>query len=141
MSDVKITQEFELPIGIEVNGTFHRNVTMRKVKNKDIMAIQQDTRIRELGKDNLQMRQNDPIQAMKVNAALIRLFTTLFCRVIIKIEGLDDVKPPYFEDMYQEDMETMMNVYGELNGVDMKQGGDDPFLRQLGISPGDSPTR
>ena len=124
---------FTLPVGYETDdGQRYREVTMRKVKNKDIIAVQNDIEMKKLSHEKLELRDNhNPITAMAANGMLAKMFSILFCQVVLEIKGIENVTKAIFLDMYNQDLNYMIEQYGELNGIDVDKvklmEGDNPL--------------
>lgn len=125
------TIEFELPNGIEIDGELCTTVVMRKLKNKDILAVQQDVGLKKLSSERFDIKDNmNPVMMSRINAALIQMFSLTFALTIESIGG-KPIKRRTFDDMYQEDFQLMMEKYGKLNGVEADENSS-PF-EVLGI--------
>jgi len=116
------TAEFELPVGYEDgDGKVHKTVLMRKVKNSDIIAIQDDMTIREISKENISLDTKNPVISMRLNAHMIMMFSLLFGRVVLRLGTIDKPSKRVFVEFYQEDMQVMMEKYADLNGVNLEE--------------------
>lgn len=122
MSIEGTTIEFKLPIGYEdEEGAVHKTVTMRKVKNSDIVAIQKDQGLKAIAAEKLGMEVQNPVVAMRVNAHVVEMFGLLFTRVVLRLGTIDNPGKRVFAEFFQEDMSVMMTEYARLNGVDLDQ--------------------
>lgn len=116
--------QFELLYGYkDPQGNVHKEIVMRKATSRDIIDIQRDQRLKEVSKDNIDIRTNNPVLMMKVNAQLFVMFSILFGRVITKVGDVpaEKIRPDLFLDLYSDDMQILMEKYGELNGVDVEE--------------------
>jgi hypothetical protein len=113
--------EFDLPSGYEIDGTVHKHVTMRKVKNSDIIAIQKDQGLKAMAHEGLELSIRNPVTAMRVNAQLAEMFSILFTRVVLQLGDIEKPGKVVFLDLYQGDMQVLMEHYATLNGVDIEE--------------------
>lgn len=112
------TLTFELPQGYEApDGTVHKEVEMRRVRNRDIINIQKDMTLQAMVKENLDMKSGNPMVTMRINAQVLQLFVLLFSQVVVRIGSIEKPGKEVFLDMFQMDMGIMMERYAEMNGV------------------------
>lgn len=111
--------KFDLNLGIEVEGKLHKTVTMRKVKNKDILAIQNDSRLKDIAGQDFNMSGGNIVRMMSSMSPMIKMYALLFDRVVESIGDLTDaqITKKLFEDeMYNEDFQPMSELYEIFNG-------------------------
>jgi len=129
---MELTREFELPIGYEDGqGAIHKSVQMRKVKNSDIICLNKDIRMKALSGDDLNIESGNPVVSMRATGALLEMFSIIFGRVVIKLGQMENPPAKVFQDMYQEDFQTIIGIYNDLNkvpGVETTR----PFLSEKG---------
>lgn len=138
VTEIQITQVLQLPVGLEIGGVNHREVEMRRVKGSDIIAIQNDARVIELSRKNLEMDGVNPIKAMLATAGMIEMFSILFSRVVVRVGSVTDknkLTPSVFQSMWQEDIGAMMKHYGTMNGVSEEEMKEGVTQRPFGSSP------
>jgi hypothetical protein len=130
MSNPVITVEFDLPIGYtDKNGKTHTHVVMRKVKNSDIIAVQQDKLLQDLMARSSAMdlkidpKNPDPVKSLVINGIILQVFGLIFSRVIISLGDIpgDDVNKSVINDLYQEDTYKMMSEYAICNGMSAEE--------------------
>jgi len=125
------TKEFELPFGYEdPQGKVHKTVVMRAVKNKDIISLRKDVRLKELAREDhsvsLSMVKGieaggdysgmlDPIKAQMNEAAIAELNVILFSLVTLRIGDIDKPGRNIFEELCPADLSVMRKAYDELN--------------------------
>ena len=117
--------DLELKVGYEdSDGTLHKTVTMRQIKNKDIIAMQKDVRIKALAKDkDLNVDSSNPVAAMAGLGAMLEMFSMMFSLVVEKIGSIEKPNVEVFKGLYQEDMMFLIDEYNILNG-NIKEGAD-----------------
>lgn len=115
---------FDLPVGYEDKaGAIHKSITMRRMKNRDIIKIQKDHRVKAINASNANTGAVDirnPITSMMVGANLIELFSVLFTQIITAVGTVpkENITMDLFLDMWQADMMFLIKKYGELNKGD-----------------------
>jgi len=115
---MELTRECELPIGYEDGqGTVHKSVQMRRVKNSDIIGLNKDIRMKALSEDNLDIESGNPVVSMRATGALLEMFSIIFGRVVTKLGEMTNPPAKVFQDMYQEDFQALITVYNDLNKV------------------------
>jgi len=120
-----LTREFELPVGLEVEGVAEpiKKGVMRRVKSKDIIALNKDQTLKQLSGQNLDMNKGNPVTLMMATGAFFEMFSILFSRVVTSLEGIETINKKIFQDMYQEDIQHLISIYNDMNGFDKIQGG------------------
>lgn len=139
--------QFDLPEGYEDDkGNVHRTVRMRAVRNKDLIKVANDTRVRELSKrDNslnmavalalqsggdvegavMQATSSgmsiDMVKMHMVQAAVAELYSILFSQVVLSIGDITNVHKGIFEDLTQHDFTVLQQKYGDLNNPEEVQ--------------------
>lgn len=125
------TMEFELPIGIEVNGKLCRHGVMRRVRNRDIILMNDDIGFRAIKSQdaNIEIVQKtdasgetvisvNPVEAFRVAGSTAKMYSILFARTVTKLEDLrpDQINQELFVDSYQDDLLYLVGIYNKLNG-------------------------
>lgn len=123
------TITFDLPVGYEDDtGTIHKTVTMRRVKNRDIIDLANDDRIKRFSRDKALEVSMTPDggfsginlgAAKQVEAAMYQMNAILYARVCMQVGdlGKDKINWNIFLDMTPHDMEVLEEKYEELNGT------------------------
>jgi len=127
------TKEFELPFGYEgPDGKVHKTVVMRAIKNKDIISLGKDIRLKELARQDHSMSMNmvraatagsdysgtlDPIKNQMNDAAIAELNIVLFSLVTLRIGDIEKPGRNIFEELCPADLIAMRNAYDELNSL------------------------
>ena len=141
MTETGLTKEFTLPVGLEIGTDVFKVGVMRRAKSKDIIALNRDVTLKQLSGQDLDMNGGNPVTLMMATGAFLEMFSILFSKVVISIQGITEIKKTIFQDMYQEDMQYLINEYNSLNGFDKDMGSDKkaPFVSFPGLSR-NSPT-
>ncbi len=127
MSGTTIT--FDLPVGYEdESGTLHKTVTMRRVKNRDIIDLANDDRIKRFSRDKALEVAMTPDggfsginlgAAKQVEAAMYQMNAILYARVCTQVGDLgnDKINWNVFLDMTPQDMQALEAKFDEINGT------------------------
>ena len=130
------TIEFDLPFGYEADdGTIHRTVTMRRVRNEDLIAVSRDTRVQALAKQNLKidlaLLQSDgragelrPVDTQLIQATMLEMNAILYSRVVLSIGTIDKIDARVFGRLTPADMECIQKHYEEFNAPPRRQDED-----------------
>lgn len=132
------TVEFDLYYGLEdKDGTCHKNVVMRAVKNEDIIAISKDMRVKELAKLDFTMDMSvaaalssgldaslatskiDPIKMQVAQSAITELNSILFARVVMSIGDVtgSDINKKIFHSLEPADLVVIQMKYQKMNEI------------------------
>jgi hypothetical protein len=139
------TRTFDLPFGYEGgDGTTHKTVVMRRVRNEDLVAVANNERIQDLARegikinlssiepDNIQIGSSagvkfngemEPISMHLVQAAMAELNSLLFAQVILKLGIIENPSGEVLLQLSPVDMNVIQEHYNEFNQppVDKKQ--------------------
>jgi len=130
---VEIKRNIELEIGLELpDGGFGKVLTMRRVKSSDIIAIKKDVRIRELANEDIDIESKNPVVLTLATASTDQLYAILFSRVVTEFEGVQQITPKTFEDLYKSDMMLLQKHYYDLNGIDVDTDSAKALLAKRG---------
>jgi hypothetical protein len=122
---------FELPVGYEdESGTLHRSVTMRRLKNSDITAVQVDIELNQIASKSVDLYSGNPAQQFIAAAATAQVYAILYPLVVIKLGSLptEKITRKVFENFYQVDANFLFVKYCELNNIALKAGEGRPFV-------------
>lgn len=129
--------KFTLNNGIEKDGAIHTEVIMRKVKNGDILAIQNDQRLNEISQHTFDLKGGNIIKMMSSMSPMIKMYALIFSRVIEKVGDIskDNIKRSLFEDeLLNEDFNDLIDTYELFNGgknADKKLEAGKNLLREM----------
>lgn len=138
--------EFEVPFGFTDNGgVIHTHIVMRRVLNKDLIAVANDNKVKELKRaghkisvaamryaasqkelvpgvivgDHEGGGEIDPIALTTTEAAMIELNAVLFTQVVVSVGDLTqeggDLNRNTFREMSPADMEVIQAWYAWIN--------------------------
>lgn len=149
------TVEFELPFGYEdKDGNVHKTVTMRRVRNGDMIDLNSDPAIQKLAqRKDLEIDTSiyalaeaiksggslsglsgrlHPIANQMAQGAMIEMQTKMFSRVILSIGSIDNVHPGVLRDLTPVDFEVIQEKFDEFNRAPGKDGSTEvPFEPSL----------
>ena len=126
-----VTIDFELPIGLfDDEGKLIANRgTMRRLKNKDTIAIQCSPELQEIGERGLDYQSKNPVHLALVKSAMTSLNVMLLARLIVKLEGGDatltgnQITRELLEDLDEEDTGYLVALYEKMNGLAVEEEG------------------
>ena len=120
MENQELTNEITLKYGYEdSSGNVHKIAIMRPIKTKDIIALHKDARVKNIARDkSVSANSDNPVAAMGSIGAMSEMFSIAFCRVVISIGDITDMKPEVFTELYQTDMMKLIAAYNTINGLE-----------------------
>ena len=120
---LQVTAEFDLPLGYEEDGVFHKHVIMRRVKSVDIKSLKLDTEIKALRSEPFDTGSNNPATAMVSLSAMTTVYAILFQKVVLSLGSIpkEKITRTVFENMYQMDMMFLIAKYNEMNGIEVNE--------------------
>lgn len=131
-----IELEFEVLDSFEYKGVQIKKGKIRKIKNKDIIAINKDISMQQLAKrsDVDESSHHPMIQAM-TNSVMTECFCFLLSKLVTVLgdgdgKYLEQVDRKVFEEFTQTDMSNLVKIYGEMNQTDVKD-----ILKTIGGQP------
>lgn len=123
-----VTTTFDLPVGYEdETGILHKTVVMRRVKNRDIIAIQADLQLNQMASKSVDLYSGNPAQQFIAAAATAQVYAILYSQVILRIGAIEKPDRKVFENLFISDATVLYQKYCELNGLVVKKGDAVPF--------------
>lgn len=124
-----IWRTFELPNGIEIDGKLYKSGRMKKVRNRQLINLQEDPNLRGLSKSQTKINLESPASSMIATGAMYAVFCSLFTKLVVFfVDGSEggeaaaesQLNPTVgdfdaFAELYAEDMELLVDLYGEMN--------------------------
>ncbi len=146
------TTEFELPFGVEKGGILHTTVVMRRVRNSDLINVNNDRRVKELKREGhkisvatMNYAENkalhggmagvvtaaseqdtsgeiDPVAMQTLEGAMAELNAPLLAQVIVSIGEIVTIDKGIINSMAPSDMEFCLQKYQWFNTPPKKRG-------------------
>ena len=138
--------EFDLPRGYkDKEGNLHTRVVMRRATNKDLMVVAADAEVRELQRTgtSIPLNEFDGIKSFLARAAIVRLNSVLFSRVVERIGDIVNPGRAVFHDLDTKDFSVIEERYeafmADATDEDKKDKGEEsgtdvPFAPQPSAS-------
>ena len=142
------TITFELPQGYYDGKKYHKEVTMRAIKNRDLIALSKDARVKKLattefnmplsmmnliGDPNANLKDMvgglkgetiDPFKLALFQAAMAEYNCIQFGLVVTQLGEIEDPQYNDFIELGQEDMKVLQQNFAKLNKLEEADEGN-----------------
>lgn len=140
------TETFELPFGVERDDVLHTTVIMRRVRNEDLIAANNDRRVQELKRQGHKISATtmqyaemkgtfgvvlasqelkgdvDPVALHTMEGIMAELYAPLLTQIILRIGDIDVIDKGIINKMTPADMMACTQWYQWMNTPPKKRG-------------------